>query len=129
MDRRFTKLKRLNLQQNNLDDVIHEGHISGLSSLETMWLSDNSIAISANSTWVPPSSLTDIVLISCLLGPKFPLWLKRPIHFYRLDISNTSISDIVPDWFWITASSVGLLMMGHNQLSGYLPSTIESMVS
>jgi Leucine-rich repeat (LRR) protein len=125
----LTKLKDLNLQQNNLDGVIHEGHLSGLASLETMWLYDNSIAIAPNSTWVPPSSLTDIVIRSCFLGPEFPLWLRWPMHLYRLDISNTSISDIVPDSFWITASSVDSLMMGHNQLSGYLPSTMEFMTS
>ncbi|KAK1641951.1 hypothetical protein QYE76_059756 [Lolium multiflorum] len=111
----LTKLTELDLSYNKLEGFIHEGHLSGLKSLEILWLSNNAIAFTMNSTWVHPSNLTDIELWSCFLGPRFPLWLRWLIHVEHLDISNTSISDMVPDWFWITASTVKILNMPTEQ--------------
>jgi Leucine-rich repeat (LRR) protein len=123
----LTKLTRLEMGSNNLDGVIHEGHLSRLNMLEELALSDNSIAIRVSSTWVPPFSLRYIELRKCQLGPKFPAWLRWQTHVYSLDISNTNISDIVPDWFWVSASSVLFLNIRDNQITGVLPSTIEFM--
>ncbi|XP_039848117.1 receptor-like protein EIX1 [Panicum virgatum] len=95
----LTNLAELELSSNNLDGALHKGHLSGLVNLEKLSLSDNSIAIRVNSTWVPLFNLTELELRSCLLGPKFPTWLRWQINIYNLDISNTSISDMVPDWF------------------------------
>jgi hypothetical protein len=120
----LTKLTELDLSYNNLKGFIHEGHLSGLKSLEILWLSNNAIALTMNPTWVPPSNLTDIELWSCFLGPGFPLWLRWLTHVEHLDISNTSISDTVRDWFWITASTVKILNMRQNKISGSLPSTM-----
>ncbi|KAL6614977.1 hypothetical protein ACP70R_037247 [Stipagrostis hirtigluma subsp. patula] len=124
---KLTKLRLLSLYSNNLDGVIHEGHLSGLVSLEFLFLTDNSFAIKLNSTWVPPWNLSLLELGSCFLGPKFPIWLKTQTFLSILDISNTSISDIVPDWFWIMASTVDTLNMRNNRISGFLPSTMEFM--
>ncbi|XP_047057198.1 receptor-like protein EIX2 [Lolium rigidum] len=123
----LTKLTSLNLVVNSLHGVIHDGHLSGLLRLEKLFLGYNSIAIIVNSTWVPPFSLTGADLGSCLLGPKFPMWLRYQRSLIDLDISNTSISDMVPDWFWITFSSVNSLYSSNNRLSGFLPSTMEFM--
>lgn len=123
----LTKLIELDMSYNKLEGLIHEGHLSGLESLEVLAMSNNTIALAVNSTWIPPSNLTSIRLKSCILGPKFPLWLKWLTRLDRLDISNTSISDKVPDWFWIMASTVYFLNMEHNHLSGSLPFTMEFM--
>ncbi|XP_037422688.1 receptor-like protein EIX1 [Triticum dicoccoides] len=125
----LTKLAVLDLSNNNLDGFIHEGHLSGLESLEILWLSNNFIALTVNSTWVPPSNLTSIALGSCLLGPKFPPWLRWLTRLEILIISNTSISDTLPDWFWITASKLDTLNMRKNKIRGYLPSTMEFMTA
>ncbi|XP_048547770.1 receptor-like protein EIX2 [Triticum urartu] len=121
----LTKLKSLVLISNNLDGVIHEGHLSRLENLKELVLSDNSIAIRVSPKWVPPFSLEYIHLRSCQLGPKFPTWLRWQTHAISLDISNTSISDMIPDWFWISASSVKFLNIQNNQITGVLPSTME----
>ncbi|KAF7088040.1 hypothetical protein CFC21_091193 [Triticum aestivum] len=123
----LTQLTNLELSSNNLDGVIHEGHLSGLGMLEELTLSDNSIAITVSPTWVPPFSLGTIELRSCQLGPKFPMWLRRQTHLWNLDISNTSINDMVPGWFWIAASSVEYLNIRNNQITGFLPSSMEFM--
>ena len=110
-------LIELDLSSNNLDGDLHEGHLSRLVNLERLSLYDNSIAIKVNSTWVPPFNLSELELRSCIMGPKFPTWLRWPTNIYSLDISNTSISDKVPDWFWTMASSVYYLNMRSNQIS------------
>ncbi|KAM3317346.1 hypothetical protein ACQJBY_035155 [Aegilops geniculata] len=121
------QLTMLVLNSNNLDGVMHEGHLSRLAMLEELTLSDNSIAITVSPTWVPPFSLKLIQLRSCQLGPKFPMWLRWQKHAVSLDISNTSINDMVPGWFWIAASSVEYLNIRDNQITGVLPSTMEYM--
>ncbi|EES03229.2 hypothetical protein SORBI_3003G210500 [Sorghum bicolor] len=123
----LTNLRELDLSSNNLDGDLHEGHLSGLVNLDSVSLSDNSIAIRVNSTWVPPFNLTVLELRSCILGPKFPTWLRWQTNMYSLDISNTSISDMVPDWFWTMASSVYYLNMRRNQISGFLSPQMELM--
>jgi Leucine-rich repeat (LRR) protein len=89
----LTKLRQLQLDSNNLDGVMHEGHFSGLDMLEQLILSYNSISITVSPTWVPPFSLDIIHLRSCQLGPRFPTWLRLQTQVVSLDISNTSISD------------------------------------
>uniref|UniRef100_A0ACD5TBG6 Uncharacterized protein n=1 Tax=Avena sativa TaxID=4498 RepID=A0ACD5TBG6_AVESA len=123
----LTKLRTLYLNSNSMDGVMHEGHFSGLDMLKDLVLSDNSITITASSTWVPPFSLALIHLGSCQLGPKFPTWLRWQTQVFSLDISNTSITDMVPDWFWIAASSVQFLNIRNNQITGVLPLTMEFM--
>ncbi|XBH60264.1 hypothetical protein VPH35_114886 [Triticum aestivum] len=95
--------------------------------LEELTLSDNSIAITVSPTWVPTFSLSFIHLRSCQLGPKFPTWLKWQTGMYSVDISNTSINDMAPGWFWVAASSAGYLNIQNNQITGVLPSTMEFM--
>ncbi|KAF7088038.1 hypothetical protein CFC21_091191 [Triticum aestivum] len=121
------QLTNLDLSSNNLDGVIHEGHLSRLDMLVELTLSDNSIAITVSPTWVPAFSLGIVELRSGQLGPKFPMWLRWQTHVTSLDISNTSISDIIPDWFWTAASSVESLNIRNNQITGFLPSTMEFM--
>uniref|UniRef100_A0ACD5VDL0 Uncharacterized protein n=1 Tax=Avena sativa TaxID=4498 RepID=A0ACD5VDL0_AVESA len=123
----LTKLTRLSMESNNLDGVIYEGHLSRLNMLEELTLSGNSIAIIVSPTWVPPFSLRIFELRNCQLGPKFPAWLRWQTHLNSLDISNTSISDMVPDWFWVLASSVQFLNIRDNRITGVLPSTMEFM--
>uniref|UniRef100_A0A0D3EQY1 non-specific serine/threonine protein kinase n=1 Tax=Oryza barthii TaxID=65489 RepID=A0A0D3EQY1_9ORYZ len=125
----LTKLTYLDLSSNNLDGIMNEDHLSGLVSLEKLFLTGNSLAIVVNSTWVPSFSLTEVELRSCILGPKFPMWLRWQTRIFNLDISNTSISDKVPDWFWKMSSSVYSLNIRNNQISGFLPSTMEFMAA
>ncbi|CAM0947869.1 unnamed protein product [Alopecurus aequalis] len=123
----LTKLETLDLAMNNLDGIMHEGHLSRLNMLEDLILSGNSIAIKVSPTWVPPFNLGMIFLHSCQLGPKFPTWLRWQTRAKGLDVSNTSINDMVPDWFWIAASSVEYLSIQNNQITGVLPLTMEFM--
>ncbi|XBH76011.1 hypothetical protein VPH35_102716 [Triticum aestivum] len=121
----LTQLTTLVLNSNNLDGVMHEGHLSRLAMLKELTLSDNSIAITLSPTWVPPFSLNWVGLRSCQLGPKFPMWLKWQTDVVSLDISNARINHMLPGWFWIATSSVDYLNIRNNQITGVLPSTME----
>ena len=72
--------------------------------------------------WVPPFQLLSLRLASCKLGPRFPSWLRTQNRLSELDISNSKISDVLPDWFWnVTISTVGTLSISKNQIKGTLP--------
>jgi Leucine-rich repeat (LRR) protein len=98
----LTNLDYLDMSSNNLNGVMHEGHLSGLKRLKRLSMSDNSLAILVNSSWVSP---------------------------FNLDISNTSISDMAQDWFWTVASSVYNVNIRNNQISGFLSSKMEHMTA
>jgi Leucine-rich repeat (LRR) protein len=119
----------LDLSSNSLEGIIHEEHLSNLVNLKRLSLSGNPIAITVNSSWVPPFNLLSIELGSCRLGPEFPPWLRWQTDFFLLDISNNAISDTLPDWFWVVASSLVSLSikMQNNQIRGVLPHAMEFM--
>uniref|UniRef100_A0A453MVU5 Uncharacterized protein n=1 Tax=Aegilops tauschii subsp. strangulata TaxID=200361 RepID=A0A453MVU5_AEGTS len=139
----LTQLTVLDLSSNNLDGVMHEGHLSRLAMLEELTLSDNSIAITVSPTWVPPFSLGIIELRSCQLGAKFPMWLKWQTHVMSLDISNTSkcprlifldlghnqFSGALPAWIGEKLSSLSFLRLRSNMFYGHIPDELTELVN
>ncbi|XP_061953125.1 receptor-like protein EIX1 isoform X3 [Populus nigra] len=116
------QLEKLHVGGNSLKGVMSEAHFSNLSKLTVLDLSDNSLALKFESNWAPTFQLDDIFLSSCNLGPPFPQWLRNQNNFVNLDISNTGISDTIPDWFWnLSNSNLQLLDLSHNKMSGFLP--------
>ncbi|XP_016558360.2 receptor-like protein EIX2 [Capsicum annuum] len=122
-----------NLQQLRLAFNFFEGPIPAslgkLPNLANLVLSRNQL----NGT-LPDSfgQLTELSILdvssnfltdwkSCHLGPSFPTWLKSQKELKFLDISNASISDSIPGWFWDISSSLSLLNFSFNQLNGELP--------
>ncbi|KAI5020159.1 hypothetical protein ZWY2020_045047 [Hordeum vulgare] len=123
----LTKLTYLDLGNNTLSGVITEDHFIGLMNLKYIDFSDNNLEAIIDSHWVPPFNLESAWLPSCRLGPKFPKWLRWQKGIRQLIISNTSLVDRVPDWFWTTFSEVTWLDISLNQLSGNLPVNLEFM--
>ncbi|KAF7812936.1 receptor-like protein EIX2 [Senna tora] len=71
---------------------------------------------------VPPFQLDKIFLISCKLGPNFPKWLQTQTNFSILEISNTGISDMAPQWFWgLLTPNLLWLNVSYNNLWGTIP--------
>ncbi|KAG6500342.1 hypothetical protein ZIOFF_040186 [Zingiber officinale] len=66
-----------------------------------------------------------IDLASCIVGPRFPQWLRSQKSMIELSLSNTSIEDNVPNWFWNISSTT--IDLSHNKLSGTLPLSLEGM--
>ncbi|XP_039062571.1 probable LRR receptor-like serine/threonine-protein kinase At4g36180 [Hibiscus syriacus] len=46
------------------------------------------------------AELTTLVLINCLVGPSFPVWLQVQAHLFYVILSNAGISDTIEEeWF------------------------------
>jgi Leucine-rich repeat (LRR) protein len=120
----LTKLTELVLGDNYFHGAITERHFVQLSNLNYLDLSENSLAMVVQDSWVPPFNLGALDLQSCRLGPKFPAWLRTQNSAYLLDISNTSIAGSIPFWFWITFSRTRNMVLSSNHLSGMLPSAM-----
>ncbi|KAK1364373.1 Receptor-like protein EIX2 [Heracleum sosnowskyi] len=114
----LSNLIELDLSMNSIRSTILEAHLSNLSSLEYMRTSFNSLTFEFSSEWLPPFQLRELYLASCKLGPKFPNWIQNQEYIDHLDISNSQISDIIPLWFWNISSSLLLLNLSSNQISG-----------
>ncbi|KAJ1687970.1 hypothetical protein LUZ63_019360 [Rhynchospora breviuscula] len=125
--RRLTQLIDLGLSYNNFHSVVTEKHLSRMTNLATIDLSGNSLSLIVPANWLPPFRLRFAYLSSCRLGPKFPEWLKWKTNIIKLDISNTSITDEVPVWFWHVFSKALYLDLSKNNLSGFMPESLEFM--
>ncbi|KAG9441805.1 hypothetical protein H6P81_017659 [Aristolochia fimbriata] len=120
---KFSNLVKLSIFQNSLPILITEDVLTKLKRLEEIDLSNNRLVWKVKSRWLP-LDIKRIHLSSSQVGPKFPSWFQ---HHHTggisiLEMSNASISDDVPDWFWKIATEMKYLDLSHNQLRGYLPS-------
>ncbi|KAG6489966.1 receptor-like protein EIX1 [Zingiber officinale] len=123
----LTSLISLDLSYNSLSGPIAI-EIGKLSNLKDLYLRGNSrITISLDYDWIPSFQLERLDLASCTaVGPRFPQWLHSQKSMSELSLSNTSINDILPDWFWNSSSSTfSVIDLSHNKLRGTLPSSIE----
>ncbi|RVW94535.1 Receptor-like protein 12 [Vitis vinifera] len=125
----LSQLQVLNIPWNSLQGTVSEAHLFNLSKLQQFDLSFNSLlTLNFSSDWVPQFQLTDILLASCKLGPRFPGWLRSEKGVGWLDISGSGISDVIPIGFGISAptcivgcGAVAYLDLSNNLLSGELP--------
>ncbi|GLU24741.1 hypothetical protein SLE2022_406390, partial [Rubroshorea leprosula] len=95
----LSNLEFIFISSNSLNGTISESHFSTLSKLRGLSMSSNSLSIDFSNDWIPPFQLDLIFLRLCKLGPKFPSWLKSQRNFFSLDISESEISDSIPNWF------------------------------
>ncbi|CAL9183671.1 unnamed protein product, partial [Musa hybrid cultivar] len=124
---KLSNLNILSLSSNSLEGTVSELHFARLTKLSELDLSENSLVISVDYNWVPPFQLRSIQLKSCKLGPAFPRWLRSQNSIEDLGMSNTSIEDVLPDWFWNnSASSINL---SQNQINGTLPTSLQDMTN
>ncbi|KAK7856587.1 receptor-like protein eix1 [Quercus suber] len=115
------QLVALNVAGNNLEGNITEAHLKIFSRLRVLDLSANQLGLNVSSSWNPPFQLETIGLGSCLLGPKFPQWLRSQNNYSYISISNAGIADVVPDWFWNLSSRIKYMDLSLNELRGYVP--------
>ncbi|KAF6176152.1 hypothetical protein GIB67_023443 [Kingdonia uniflora] len=120
----LSNLQELNIGNNSLEGVIGETHFANLTRLQSLDLSTNSLALNVSSAWIPNFQLKYLYLSSCKLGPQFPAWLRTQNSLSDLHLSNASISDNIPTWFWNFSSQLSLLDLSNNQIKGELPNTL-----
>ncbi|KAF7047015.1 hypothetical protein CFC21_055994 [Triticum aestivum] len=117
----------LKLGGNKLEGMLAKEHFSGLQNLESLDLSGNSLKMHIDPNWVPPFRLKSINLESCTVGPRFPEWLRWQTNIDILYLGNTSLDDVIPDWFWMTFSRALFLDASGNMLRGSLPLNLQHM--
>ncbi|KAM6547074.1 hypothetical protein CsatB_027810 [Cannabis sativa] len=119
-------LEILDLSVNSFDGVIDEAHFTKLSKLYHLDLSSNKLLqFNVSSNWIPPFNLQILGLGSCKLGSQFPKWLKTQNSLWQIDISNSGISQSIPNWFWNLTTQLSFANLSNNQISG----TIEEAYS
>ncbi|XP_058007032.1 receptor-like protein EIX1 [Hevea brasiliensis] len=117
----FSELVVLEVASNSLQGFITEVHLQNFSSLRVLDLSGNQLILNMSSNWTPAFQLQTLGLNSCKLGPRFPQWLQKQTKIVNIDLSNSSISDTVPDWFWDLSPAMQILDLSFNRLGGELP--------
>ncbi|XP_062104419.1 receptor-like protein EIX2 [Humulus lupulus] len=123
----LSNLKILDLSENSINDVLSEAHFSKLFNLGSLDLSMNSNLVFRVATdWIPPFHLSYILLGSCILGPQFPKWLRTQ-NYDELNISNSGISDSIPDWLFNSTSNLRVLDLSNNKIRGRLHDIKQSV--
>ncbi|XP_014500304.1 LRR receptor-like serine/threonine-protein kinase GSO1 [Vigna radiata var. radiata] len=117
----LSELETLLLDGNSLEGDVTESHLSNFSKLYLLSLSYNSLSLKFDSSWIPPFRLTYLALASCKLGKAFPNWLQTQSSLIYLDISDSGISDSVPEWFWNKLQTIYVLNMAQNNIIGSIP--------
>eukprot|EP00257_Ricinus_communis_P004749 XP_002518317.2 receptor-like protein EIX2 [Ricinus communis] len=121
----LSELSTLDVSLNHLRGYIYETHFSRLSKLRFLVLASNSFIFNVTPNWIPPFQAQNVDIGSCHLGPPFPAWLRTQKKLRFLDISNATISDTIPKWFWEIASNLSLLNVSFNQLQGQLQNPLN----
>ncbi|XP_058075932.1 receptor-like protein EIX1 [Magnolia sinica] len=121
----LSNLSGLDLSYNSLTGNVSESVFENLKKLRYLFLSSNSLVFDPHSDWAPPFQLHRIDLGSCHLGPRFPLWLRAQKYVEDLCLSNTTISGIIPTWFWDLTPQLLFLSLSNNQIFGQLPSPLK----
>ncbi|KAL8248090.1 hypothetical protein R6Q59_009306, partial [Mikania micrantha] len=124
----LSKLGALDLSYNLLKGVVTEAHFDKLVSLKYLNGKGNNLILRPRlSNWIPPFQLYNLYLNSWGLGPHIPLWIQLQKDLTELDLSNTGISEFIPDSFWRLFPNLNCLDMSQNRIQGTLssiPSTL-----
>ncbi|XP_059310735.1 receptor-like protein EIX2 [Lycium ferocissimum] len=122
----FTELTQLFLATNDWEGTLSENDFAKLHQLKFLAIScGERFAVNLSSEWIPPFSLTSIEVRKCGLGPQFPTWLKTQKQLQVVILSDDSISDPIPPWFWTMCSQLQLLDLSENGIGGNLPRLVN----
>ncbi|CAL5338160.1 unnamed protein product [Camellia sinensis] len=122
---RLTELTKLQLFHNSWKGLLSQNHLQGLAKLRVFSVSSDTTCIfDVTHEWVPPFSLLAIQISNYLLGPKFPTWLRNQKELLSIVLTNVSISDTIPDWFWKLSMQIDKLDLSHNEIVGVVPNSL-----
>ncbi|KAG6491223.1 hypothetical protein ZIOFF_052559 [Zingiber officinale] len=116
---KLVDLEYLDLSINSFEGDITEFHLSNLTKLKALLLSENPfLTIVIDHDWTPLFQLELISLGPCKLGPRFPTWLRSQQSISAIHLYNTSIEGNLPECRLL------IVDFGDNKFSGNIPSWI-----
>ncbi|GLT94938.1 hypothetical protein SLE2022_126490 [Rubroshorea leprosula] len=116
----LSNLEVVDISYNFLEGIISEIHFFNLTKLLRFHANGNPLILKVDPSWNPPFQIQVLELRSWNLGPQFPHWLASQTNIESLDISNSSISGIIPSWFFDFFHRMSFLNLSHNQIHGQL---------
>ncbi|KAM5586937.1 receptor-like protein EIX2 [Rosa sericea] len=128
----LSHLVHLDLYWNSLEGILTEAHFRSLTKLESFAVSTrrdrpSSLIFNMAHEWVPPFQLNSVDIADCRVGPSFGVWLQSQTELTHLKLSNTSISDFIPEeWFLKISFQLTSLDLSFNQICGKLPFHMNS---
>nr|GMC53749.1 receptor-like protein 12 [Ipomoea batatas] len=130
---KLSKLERLYVSSNSLEGVLTDAHFSNLTNLQYLGLSFNAaLYFNLSDNWVPPFQIKYFSCANCKVGTQFPRWLQNQTTLDYLDISNGSISDILPRWFWkssMSSKSFYGMNLSYNNIGGRIPDSMTNFTA
>ncbi|CAN1344616.1 Receptor-like protein EIX2 [Linum perenne] len=121
----LTSLNYADFADNQINGSLPTIHFANLTKLGSFYASGNQIVLEVGPDSIFPKLLNTLHMSSWHIGPGFPKWLKASPYITSLDLSNSGISESIPDWFWGAQSEFYYLNFSHNQIPGPLPSYIS----
>ncbi|KAH7854740.1 hypothetical protein Vadar_017280 [Vaccinium darrowii] len=121
----LSNLKILDLSSNHLE-VVTEATFANLTSLEELNIASNFLTWKVTSDWMPSFQVKSLQMGSCKIETGFPKWLQNQKKLSWLDITNASISGILPQW--LNEMPLVILDLSQNFISGpieKLPFTLK----
>ncbi|MQL88329.1 hypothetical protein Taro_020889 [Colocasia esculenta] len=124
----LSSLQLLDLSDNRLEGMVSAAHLSNFRSLRMLSMANNPIIFNISTDWVPPFRLAVVDLSLCKVGPLFPTWLRLQQNVDTFNLSNSGISDAIPDSYWSSTSSINILDLSNNQITGRLLDSLKHIV-
>ncbi|GLT86640.1 hypothetical protein SLE2022_047660 [Rubroshorea leprosula] len=121
-------LSILDLTVNNWEGVVSRIHFLHLNNMKAFFLSsvnEKPLKFAVGYDWIPPFSLSEILIGNCQMNPKFPIWLQTQKELQVVHLTNVGISRYVPDWFWKLSPQLDFLSLYANNLCGELPRSLK----
>ncbi|KAL6206194.1 hypothetical protein ACLB2K_023443 [Fragaria x ananassa] len=126
----LSQLVHLDLSWNSWEGILTEVHFQTLTKLESFAISTEqpfSLSLNVAHDWVPPFKLDSLDIVNCTVGPAFGMWLRSQTELTNLRLTNTGISDSIPEeWFLTISSKLTLVDLSNNQIRGKLPFHMNS---
>ncbi|CAO2838844.1 unnamed protein product [Amaranthus hypochondriacus] len=120
----LTEIEVIHFSNNFIQGNITNLHLDNLSKLSSLDVSHNDLSIDLSSDWLPPFQLVYFKTTSCKISHS-PYWLQTQTKIQYLDLSNSSISGELHEWFY-NISSFQYLDLSNNFLNGPLPKQFRS---
>ncbi|PRQ30276.1 putative non-specific serine/threonine protein kinase [Rosa chinensis] len=124
----LSQLVHLDLSDNSLEGNLNEAHFRTLTKLESFAVCSQyepvtgCLIFNMAHDWVPPFQLNSIDIAGCRVGPAFGVWLQSQTELTEVTLCNTSISDFIPEeWFLKISFQLTSLDLSNNQIRGKLP--------